>query len=85
MKSLEKPGNKRKSVKLLLDDATDEEHFRELLEKEAKELTDIGNTFMIRHSETDKVPLEREEDNEYLFYRMFSLILLILKTTGRCR
>ena len=84
-KSLEMPGNKRESTRILLDNTTGEEHLRGLLENEARTLTDIGNTFMIRHSETDKVPLEREEDNEYLFYRMFSLILLILKTTGRCR
>ena len=28
------------------------------IEKEARELTEIGNSFMIRHTETNKVPIE---------------------------
>lgn len=84
LKTLE-PGNKKTSAKLLLDKAVNEPHLRERIEKEAIELTEIGNMFRIRHSETNKVPIERDEDVEYLFYRLFSLILLILKTTGRCR
>ena len=34
-----------------------EKVLREGLEAEARALTDIGNDFMIRHSETTKIPL----------------------------
>ena len=84
LKTLE-PGNKKNSTKLLLDKAASEPHLRGRIEIEATELTAIGNDFRIRHSETDKISIDRDEDVEYLFYRMFSLILLILKTTGRVR
>ena len=49
---------------------------------EAKILTDIGNQFQIRHFETDKIKLN-EEDVDYLYYRLFNLILRLLAGTGR--
>ena len=77
------PGDKKTSVKLLLDKVSNEPGFRNLIESEAKELTDIGNKFHIRHSEKNQIKLSKDEHIEYLFYRLFSLILLILKTTGK--
>jgi len=76
--------DKKTSVKMLLDKVSNELIFRNTIEIEAKELTRIGNDFNIRHSETDRTILTRDEDLEYLFFRMFSIILIILKTTGRC-
>lgn len=73
------PGDKRTSVKALLDAAVAEEKLRECVEEEARKLTNIGNTFMIRHSETDKVPIEKSEHVDYLFHRMFALIHMILR------
>jgi hypothetical protein len=52
LKTLEPGKDKKASVKSLLDKATGEPKFRDLLEREARELTDIGNTFQIRHTET---------------------------------
>lgn len=78
LKSLDVQGNKRMSVARLLDQCSPEPRFRALLEIEAKALTEIGNTFHIRHFETDKVALERAEHNDYLFHRMFALIHLLL-------
>ena len=52
--------------------------FREALEGEAIALTNIGNNLRIRHSETSQEGLARSEHVDYLFYRMFSLIQLIL-------
>ncbi len=52
--------------------------FRESLEREAKELTKIGNRFQIRHSETDQEPLAKSEHVDYLFHRLFALIRMIL-------
>ena len=53
--------------------------FRETLEAEATELTRIGNTFRIRHSETSQTPLENDTHVDYLFHRLFGLIHLLLK------
>ena len=56
--------------------------FREMLETEAKQLTEIGNTFQIRHSETTQ---ERPDDAahvDYLFHRLFSLVYLTLRASG---
>ncbi len=83
LKSLEVQGNKRLSVARLLDQCSPEPKFRALLELEAKELTEIGNTFHIRHFEADKVGLQNAEQNGYLFHRMFSLIHLLLFSRAR--
>ncbi|MCH8314313.1 MAG: hypothetical protein IID17_15160 [Nitrospinae bacterium] len=73
-------GDKKSSTKKLLDDASTEPNFRELLEKEAKSLTDAGNRFHIRHFETTKTQLGKQEHVDYLFYRLFSLIDLLLRS-----
>lgn len=73
------PGDKRTSVKALLDSVVVEPTFRERIEREARELTEIGNTFMIRHTETSKVPIENSHHVDYLFHRMFALILMVLR------
>ena len=83
LKSLEVQGNKRLSVARLLDQCSPEPKFRSLLELEAKELTEIGNAFHIRHFETDKVALQHAEQNDYLFHRMFALIHLLLFSRAR--
>ena len=53
--------------------------FREALEREAKELTGVGNNFQIRHSEKNQEQLARSEHVDYLFHRLFSLIQVILR------
>ncbi|WP_436517134.1 AbiJ-NTD4 domain-containing protein [Ekhidna sp. To15] len=53
-------------------------HLKDELTKEAKSLTDIGNKFQIRHFETDKIEITDNKHIDYLFYRMISLIHLIL-------
>ena len=84
LKTLEVPGDKRASTAALLDRvAAGDAPFRERLEKEARALTDIGNDFMIRHSETDRHPLTDDRHVDYLFHRMFSLVYLLLDATGR--
>lgn len=83
LKSLDVQGNKRMSVARLLDQCSPEPRFRALLEIEVKALTEIGNTFHIRHFETDKTKLERAEQNDYLFHRMFALIHLLLLSRAR--
>ncbi|MCY7366905.1 MAG: hypothetical protein LH474_01995 [Chamaesiphon sp.] len=77
IKSLENPENKKNSVKLLLDRATNNTYFYNYLDQEAKALTDIGNQFQLRHFEVGKQPLTLEQ-LEYLFHRLYSLIRFLL-------
>ena len=83
LKTVEAGADKKASAKALLDKAAAEPYFRDKLELEAKELTQIGNTFMIRHAETDKVPVVDSAHVDYLFHRMFSIIRLLLRQSGR--
>lgn len=82
LKSLEVQGNKRLSVSRLLDQCSPEPTFRSLLEGEAKALTEIGNSFHIRHFETDKMSISQPEQNDYLFHRLFALMHLLLFRRG---
>lgn len=82
IKSSEDPNNKRLSVAKLLEQASSEVGFRNSLEKEAHELTEIGNTFHIRHSEVTQQPLSNEHHIDYLFHRMYSMVTLLLHRRG---
>jgi hypothetical protein len=82
LKSLE-GGDKRASTARILDRAAGEPRFRELLETEARLLTDIGNNFMIRHAEVNKTPIADEEHVDFLFHRLFAVIRLLLKKSNR--
>jgi hypothetical protein len=77
--------DKNKSMSITLEEVSSEINFRKRLDAESKELSEIGNKFRIRHHETDKIPLESSNHVDYLFYRMFSLIYLILKSTNRIK
>jgi hypothetical protein len=79
VKTLEPGPDKRSSVKALLDKSADEAAFRDVLEEEARALTEIGNRFQIRHSETNQVRLQRNDHVDYLFHRLFALIWLVLR------
>jgi hypothetical protein len=83
LKTIEAGNDKKASFKVLLDKAAAEPAFRGKLEQEAHELTDIGNTFLIRHTETDKIPVVESTQVDYLFHRMFSMIRLLLRASGR--
>jgi hypothetical protein len=60
-----------------------EKLFRQTLELESRALTDIGNKYMIRHTEVGKIPIQTVEQMDYFFHRMFALISLLLRATGR--
>lgn len=83
LKTLEPGKDKKDSARALLDKTATEPVFRDCLEVEAKALTEIGNAFMIRHTEIGKIPVVSAEQVEYLFHRMFCVIRLILRSTGR--
>ena len=84
LKTLEMGPGKKAQVNNLLDRAAaPSTKFRQNLEDEAKALTNIGNTFKIRHTESDQEDLGSPEQIDYLFSRLFAFIRLVLKTTGR--
>jgi len=83
LKSIEVHGDKRMSVARLLEQCSPEPTFRARLDAEAKALTEIGNSFHIRHFESDKVSISLPEQNDYLFHRLFALIHLLLFSRGR--
>ena len=74
--------DKKDQITSLLDDAAGSTfpNFRERLEKEALELTSIGNNHQIRHTEVTQEKVEKSQHIDYLFHRLFSMIQLILKT-----
>ena len=85
VKTLEEGASKPGQIKALLDRVaeTDGSKFRDMLEREARELTNLGNTFQIRHTETTQEPLKGSDEMDYLFHRLFSFIRLVIRKTGR--
>lgn len=73
--------NKKISASQLIELASNGNSKLEIyLQTEATDvLTKIGNEFQIRHFEVDKIEVKDEKHIDYLFYRMFSLIDLLLK------
>ena len=65
LKTLEIGKDKKDSVRILLDKTARDPAFRETLETEAQELSAIGNSYMIRHTEVGKTPLSSPEQVEY--------------------
>jgi hypothetical protein len=83
LKTIEAATDKKASISALLDKAVPEPEVRERVDNEMQELTDIGNKLMIRHSEVGKTPITKSEQVDYFFQRMFSVVRLLLKATGR--
>ena len=82
LKTLDGQGDKKTQAQTMLDNAagTSSPKFRDALEREATEINKIGNKLFIRHSETNQEKLARSAHVDYLFYRLFSLIQLILRS-----
>ena len=81
LKTMDVLGNKKQSANALLDNIASAE-FRTFTSAEMKNLTDLGNQFMIRHHETDKHQVP-EDAQDYLFARMGSLIDFLLRVSDR--
>ena len=75
-------GDKKQSVAKLLDETTSDPSFRALLEQDALALTDAGNAFYIRHKETSQTRLLRAEEADYLFMRLHTLMVLLLRSAS---
>jgi hypothetical protein len=83
LKTIEPGSDKRESMSRLLAKASAQPGFKARLEEEARTLTDVGNSFMIRHTEINKIPVVDDEHIDYLFHRLFALIRVLLKKSGR--
>ena len=83
LKTLEPGQGKKEQAAALLDRASTEPVLRQYLEAEALELTRIGNNLMIRHTEVGKPSIASSTQVDYLYHRMFAMIWLLLKSTGR--
>jgi hypothetical protein len=83
LKTIEKAKDKKAQIAALLAKAIKTPEMRERVDKEMVELTEIGNKFMIRHTEVGKIPVDDPDQIDYLFHRIFSSIRLLLKATGR--
>ena len=85
LKTLSPGQNKRAQATALLDDAAGSSapKYLLLLQNEAKELTRIGNAMQIRHFETDQERLGLTEHLDYVFYRMWVFLSMLLRRTGR--
>lgn len=85
LKTLVDGPDKKAQVASLLDGIAGpvSPEFRKALEQEAKELTRIGNSLQIRHSEIGQERLAKGEHVDYLFHRLVAFIQLALRTTGR--
>jgi hypothetical protein len=80
LKSIENKNDKKVSINTLLDKASTNADVRAMLEEEARKLTDIGNSFHIRHTEITQIRISDGLVLDYLFHRLFSMIqFLILK------
>ncbi|MBF0697423.1 hypothetical protein [Actinomyces bowdenii] len=82
IKTIEGEGDKKATTKALLQ-YIKSEPFRDYVNREMKQLTAIGNDFRIRHHEKSKHEISAPEAADYLFTRMSSLIMYLLKVSGR--
>jgi hypothetical protein len=74
------PGSsKQDSMRRMLDAVTQDELMRRRLESEAKELTDIANAHLLRHSELRQAAVTEVDQVDYLFHRLYAMIHLLLK------
>lgn len=82
LKSLQSGDKKASTAELLDRAARGNTQLRKVIEDEALALTRIGNDFRIRHHEVGKVALAEGAHLEYVFYRMLSLISLLVPRAG---
>lgn len=72
--------DKRSSAAKVVNDMSGQQpDFMSLFNEEFKTLTQIGNSFRIRHHETDKIDITDSNHFDYFFNRCLSLIALAIK------
>ena len=87
LKTLEPPRHDvRRSSATLIARVSQEAAVQVMLDEEMRrDLNNFGNGFFIRHANAEQVRLQTSEEIDYLFHRLFALIRLLLRSTGRGR
>lgn len=80
LKTIKGSGDKKKCVQALLSEVQPDD-LRNHIDSEMSGLSKIGNTFQIRHTETDK-PAVPDIARDYLFTRMGAMITFLLEANG---
>lgn len=71
---------KKKSVEKIINDISyGNEHIKKMFDVEFKELTDIGNSYRIRHHEINKIDISKELHYKYFYKRCLALISVLLE------
>lgn len=70
--------SKRDGVESLARAAVPQHALREVVLREAKALTALGNTHQIRHFEAGTAEIGSPDQVDYLFYRLFALLRLLV-------
>lgn len=81
VKTTESGKDKKSMIEKLLSNI-DSDEFRSEVDKDMKALSNIGNNFMIRHHETNKIPVPPEAD-DYLVGRISLLLGYLLELRER--
>lgn len=76
--------DKAKSICIILDNCAAETGFRALLEKEARELSVIANSHLLRHHEVRQEPVIDVPHVDYLYHRLFAMFELIIRKNAPC-
>ena len=76
--------DKVKSIGIILDNCAAETGFRALLEKEARELTAIANSHLLRHHEVRQEPVIDVQHVDYLYHRLFAMLELVIRKNAPC-
>lgn len=71
--------DKASSVTFILDRCASGTEFRAMLEAEARELSRIGNSHLLRHHELRQEPVIDVQQVDYLFHRLFSMVELVIR------
>jgi len=72
--------DKKKSVEKIINDISyGSEHIKKMFDNEFKILTDIGNSYRIRHHEINRIDISKELHYKYFYKRCLALISIILE------
>lgn len=83
MKTLNDGVDKKASAEALLQSSVQSGEVRDAIRTEMLALTKIGNEFGIRHFERGTYRLQNGAERDYLFYRLFALMSLLLRPSRK--
>ena len=70
---------KNSAEKIINDISYGNEHIKKMFDNEFKALTDIGNSYRIRHHEIYKIDISKELHYKYFYMRCLALISIIIE------